>query len=216
MKHSPVFLSSRRSINTSTLFDLNNLLEAFPILRQALQDPRAPVPSVRCQDRLPLPGLKIRDPASLFRLTVQQHGSPRPRCDIPGHHLVQHKKCEGPGLGYTNHNDNFWVCVHCVRRAWERYGLEVNPICYDLCLRCSRNYRTENPVSALNQCRCQWEQQDAKLHLCTDCRITRSTADHRQDVRRLIGYNSHMVPHALDRLWRISWVHNHFPRVWLT
>ena len=187
----PVLKSLYRYLNA---VDLEVFLQAFPFLRGALQDPRAPVPSFRCQDRPPLPCIKRRDPASMWRLKVQSGVGMRQPCSIPGHYMVPHRKCEGPRLGYHNHGENFWVCVHCVRQAWERYSLAVKPICYDLCSYCSQNYRRAHRIAALHQCLCQWEHRDAGLHLCTDCRITRSSQENDVDYGILRGYNSNMDP----------------------
>jgi hypothetical protein len=193
----PILIPLLRFLNA---VDLDRLLKAFPFLRIALQHPAVPQPSFRCQDNPPLPGIKVRDQASPFHLLVDPRIGPRQPCDIPGHHMVVHRRCEGPRLGYHNHGDNFWVCVHCVRRAWERYSLAFKVICYDLCLHCSNNYRSHHPISALHQCVCQWEQSDARLHLCTDCRIDESRDDHAADFDLLTGYNINISPIHLPLL----------------
>ncbi len=148
----PILVPVYRYLNG---FDLENLLQAFPFLRGALRDPRGPLPSFRCQDRPPLPSVKERYPISASHLVNQVPTEPRQPCNVPGYCLVLQKRCEGPGLAYRNHGEHFWVCVHCSRRAWQRYSLALNPVCYDLCLHCSRNYRTTRPIPAIDQFSCQ-------------------------------------------------------------
>jgi hypothetical protein len=187
----PILASLYRFLNAA---DLDALLQAFPFLRGPLQDPRAPLPSFRCQDHPPLSCVKEGDPASAWNLLVSIRPGPRAPCNIPGHHMIQHKKCEGYRLGYRFHSENFWVCVHCARRAWERYSLTFKPVNYDLCLHCSRAYRNSNPIAALNECSCQWGGSDAQLHLCTDCRDARGREQHGEDCDMLSGYNSNTDP----------------------
>jgi hypothetical protein len=189
--------------------DLENLSRAFPTIRRGLKHDRAPVPSFRCQDQPANPAIKVRQPHNGILLLTVENPASAPQCDIPGHLNISQQRCEGrrlglcPTLNLTDqngglvrsvfaHSDNFWVCVHCARRNWERYSLEANQACYDLCLPCSQNYRANNPILAIDQCVCQWDHRDADLHLCRICRACQSFQGHATDFQRLNGYNSNM------------------------
>jgi hypothetical protein len=174
--------------------DVDIFLQAIPSLRAPLQNPHVPLPSFRCQDCPPLPCVKITDPASPWHLMMAAREGPGPPCEIPGHHMTQHKKCEGHGLGYTFHSENFWICMYCVRRAWDMYSMTSRPLCYDMCLACSQAYRASNPVAALNECSCESEREGLQLYLCSRCRQARGREEHGQDCDRLAGYNSNMDP----------------------
>jgi hypothetical protein len=173
-------------------WDVAALTQAIPQLIVPLQNPYMPRPSFHCQNSPPVPAARDNDMVRLFHMMPQPRLGVRQRCDIPADAIVRQRICEGPRLGYNHnhHGPEFWVCEPCARRSWERYSLVRNPVCYDLCLPCSRHHRTGNPVAALSECSCQYR--DSRLHLCTDCYMTRSATEDAADFYRLRGYNSNM------------------------
>lgn len=167
--------------------DRENICKAFEgttmDMRDGLQHKAAPLPQSMCEDYPPLN-------AATWRRSRLYSPRPTPRvprqpCDIPAHQIVRQRKCQGPSLGYKHHKDNFWVCDHCVRRAWETYSLEHRPVCYDLCRSCSLEYRKNNPIAALGHCLCLWERPDSQIPLCAQCRQTHAAASEQADLNLL-------------------------------
>ena len=175
----------RDIVSYITGLDLHNLILALPLFRRLLRASNAPQP-LACQDCPVMPMLKHRDPPFSNLLAFEQAPLPQPmRCTTPATALVPLKRCEGHALRYTeqdeklDHGPDFWVCQHCVQKAWEAYSMFVKSRGIDLCYMCSRNHRIRNgpPVRPPNyprQCTCLW---DDKLWLCRTCRISKSTED---------------------------------------